>query len=86
VKTVALEKTNLQACVDQAQRGRVLVTKGGAPIAVLVGVAGLDREQIALGSSSEFWNLIALRRKEPMISRAELERRLRSKTKRRESK
>ena len=82
MKTVALEKTNLQTCVDKAQRERLLLTKDGAPIAVLIGVAGLDREQIALGSSPEFWKLITERRAEPTISRAELDARLKPKKRR----
>jgi prevent-host-death family protein len=82
VKTIAVEKSNLKTCVDTAQQGRVLVTKNGEPIAVMIGVAGLDREQVALGSSPEFWKLIARRRKEPTISKADLQARLKSKSRR----
>jgi len=37
---------------------------------------GMDKEQIELGSSPEFWKLIETRRKEKTISRAQLERNL----------
>jgi hypothetical protein len=45
-------------------------------VAVVVGLAGLDDEQIALGVSDDFWRLILARRQEPSITRSELERRL----------
>ena len=77
MKTVALEKSDLTACVDQAQRDRVVVLRDRKPVALIVGVKGLDREQLELGSSDSFWRLIEQRRKEKVVSRAELERRLR---------
>ena len=46
-------------------------------MALLVGVKGLDPEQLDLGSSEKFWKLITQRRKQKNISRADLERRLR---------
>jgi hypothetical protein len=45
---------------------------------VIVGVSGLDQEQVELGMSAKFWTLIAERRKQKTISREELERRLAS--------
>lgn len=36
----------------------------------------MDEEQLQLSTSDQFWRLIAERRKQPTISRAELERRL----------
>jgi len=86
VKSVPLEKANLQSCVTKSQSDRIVFTKDGAPVAVLIGVAGLDREQIALGTSSKFWKLISDRRKEPTISRAALEQKLKSRTVRRRGK
>jgi antitoxin (DNA-binding transcriptional repressor) of toxin-antitoxin stability system len=73
MKTVALDKTDLNACVADAQSQRVVITRDGSPVALVVGVAGLDREQIELGSSATFWKLIQARRKEKTLSRAELE-------------
>lgn len=76
MKTVALEKSDLGSCVDQAQRDRVVVLRNRKPVALIVGVEGLDREQLELGSSGRFWRLIERRRKEKTITRAELERRM----------
>jgi hypothetical protein len=45
---------------------------------VLVGIEGLDADQLELASSDRFWKLIAERRQQPTLSRAELERRLES--------
>jgi antitoxin (DNA-binding transcriptional repressor) of toxin-antitoxin stability system len=54
----------------------VLVTRAGRPVAIVVGLADFDEEEIRLGLSDEFWKMISARRREPAITRAELERRL----------
>ena len=77
MKTVALQEADLDRCVKDAQRDGVLITRRGRPVALLVGVEGLDREQIELGQSDRFWKLIRKRRRERPISRAELKKRLR---------
>ncbi len=77
MKTVTLEKSDLNTCIEQAQHGRVVVTRNRKPVALIVGVEGLDREQLELGSSDKFWRLIDERRNQRTITRAELERRLR---------
>jgi hypothetical protein len=71
-----MEDATLDRCVDEAQQERLILTRNGHPIALLVGVEGMDQEQIELGSSPEFWQLIEERRKQKTISREELERRL----------
>lgn len=76
MKTVDIQETSLDACVIDAQSGRVIITCGGSPVAIVVGVQGLDEEQTQLGASDEFWKLISDRRKEPTIDRAALEKRL----------
>jgi len=76
MKTVSLEKSDLSTCVEQAQGGRLVVLRNRKPVALIVGVEGLDREQLELGSSDRFWRLIEERRKEKAITRAELEKRL----------
>jgi prevent-host-death family protein len=76
VKTVGIEQTTLDSCVREAQDDRVLVTRAGRPVAIVVGLADFDEEQIRLGISDEFWKMISARRREPAITRAELERRL----------
>ena len=77
MKTIGLEHTTLAACVKDARRERVVLTRKGKPVALIVGVEGLDEEQLQLGSSDTFWALIEARRKQQTISRAELEQRIR---------
>ena len=76
MKTVDIQQTNLDACVVDAQSDRVVIMRGGNPVALVVGVQGLDEEQIELGASNEFWDLISDRRKEPTIDRSALEKKL----------
>ncbi len=76
MKTVVLEKSDLGACVEKAQRERIVVLRNRKPVALIVGVEGFDREQLELGSSDHFWRLIESRRKEKTISRDEIERRV----------
>jgi len=76
VKTVAIEQFTLDSCVREAQDDRVLVTRAGRPVAIVVGLADFDEEQIRLGLSDGFWKMISDRRREPAITRAALERRL----------
>jgi hypothetical protein len=76
MKTVDIQETNLDACVIDAQSDRVVIMRGGNPVAIVVGVQGLDEEQVQLGASDEFWKLISSRRKEPTLDRAALEKKL----------
>ena len=76
MKTVDIQETNLDACVLDAQSDRVVVTRGGNPVAIVVGVEGLDAEQAELGTSDEFWKLMSTRRKEPTLDRTALEEKL----------
>lgn len=47
------------------------------PVAVIIGVAGMDEEQLRLSANDKFWKLMAERRGQKTIGRAELEQRLR---------
>jgi hypothetical protein len=76
VKAIAIKHANLEKCVRQAQRERIVLTRNDKPVAVLVGVKGLDWEQLELGSSDEFWSLIRERRGQRTLSREELKKRL----------
>lgn len=76
MKTVDVHETNLDACVLDAQSERVIIMRGGNPVAIVVGVQGLDEEQAQLGASDEFWKLISERRKEPTLDRSALEKKL----------
>lgn len=55
MKTAGLEQATLDACVEEVQRDRVVITRGGQPVAMVIGVRGLDEEQLELGSSGKFW-------------------------------
>ena len=76
MKTVAMEASTLDLCVAEAQQERVILTRDGHPIALVVAISGMDEEQIRLSSNPEFWKLMQERSKEKTISRQELERRL----------
>jgi antitoxin (DNA-binding transcriptional repressor) of toxin-antitoxin stability system len=73
MKTVPLEVANLDTCVREAQGERVVLTRGGQPVALIVGIEGLDEEQVALGASDKFWRMIAQRRGQASTDRATLE-------------
>ena len=80
MKQIVLEKADLESCISQAQQGRVVIVRDGRPVALVVGVEGMDPEQLELGSSDKFWTLIARRRKQKEISRAQLEKKLNGRT------
>jgi antitoxin (DNA-binding transcriptional repressor) of toxin-antitoxin stability system len=76
MKVVGLQEAKLEICVREAQDERIVLTRNGKPVALLVGVEGMDLEQIELGYSDKFWTLIRERRRQKTLSRAELEKRL----------
>ncbi|PYV84617.1 MAG: hypothetical protein DMG05_24305 [Acidobacteria bacterium] len=76
MKQIVLEKADLESCVSQAQQQRLVITRRGRPVALIVGVEGMDTEQLELGSSDKFWKLITKRRKQKTVSRSKLEQRL----------
>lgn len=69
MKKIELELAELTSCVAAAQQEQVVLTRGGQPVALLI---GLDDEQRELGSNGEFWRMIAERRAQPTISHAEM--------------
>jgi len=71
-----MEDATLDRCIAEAQHERVILTRNGDPIALVVGVEGMDEEQIRLSSSLQFWKLIEESRRQQTINRQELERRL----------
>jgi PHD/YefM family antitoxin component YafN of YafNO toxin-antitoxin module len=42
MKKIGLEKANLETCVSQARRERLVITRKGKPAALLVSVEGVD--------------------------------------------
>ena len=59
-----------------ARRQRVVLTRGGRPVAIVVGLAHYDAEDLALMSDPAFWQMIEERRKQPTIPIEEVRRRL----------
>ena len=78
MKTVPVRdlQKKLKRCIDEAQEGRVVITRRGKPAALLVGVEGKDWETVILETDPTFWKLIQERRKQPTISLKELKARL----------
>jgi antitoxin (DNA-binding transcriptional repressor) of toxin-antitoxin stability system len=76
MKVINLERASLDTCIRESQRERVVITREGKPVALIVGVEGLDTEQLELGTSDKFWKLIRERRSQGTLSRAELEERV----------
>ena len=76
MKVLRMKEVDIDACVQAAQGESIVLTKNGSPVAVVLGVEGMDLEQVELSQSSKFWKLIKERRKRPTISRKELEKRL----------
>jgi antitoxin (DNA-binding transcriptional repressor) of toxin-antitoxin stability system len=70
---IDVKRADLDICVRDAQHERVVITRDGKPVALIVGVEGMDEEQLQLGSSGKFWRLMTERRKQKTISRAQLE-------------
>ncbi len=50
-----------------AQRERILITRNGEPVALVVGIENKDEEDFRLQTSPEFWRMIEERRREPTI-------------------
>ncbi len=71
--TIGLEEASLDTCINAAQHERVVITCNGTPIALVVNIEGLDEEQLELGSSDTFWQLITERRAQKTMSRSQLE-------------
>jgi antitoxin (DNA-binding transcriptional repressor) of toxin-antitoxin stability system len=78
MKRIDLKQATLDTCVRDAQHEQVFITREGKPVALIIGIEGMDEEQLRLSSSAKFWNLIAERRAQRTISRAELEQRIKS--------
>lgn len=55
-----------------------MVVEHGKPVALIVGIEGLDGEQLELASSRRFWSLIEERRRQRTLTREELERTVQS--------
>lgn len=82
MKVINLERATLDGCISASQHERVVITREGKPVALIVGVEGMDAEQLQLGSSDKFWKLISERRSQKTMSRAALEQKVIKRTSR----
>ena len=73
MKVMKIRETSLDNCVRETQKDNVVVLQNGKPIVLIRSVKGLDLEQVYLGQSDEFWQMIEQRRKSKSISWEEME-------------
>lgn len=78
--TVSEAQANIEAILRSAQKERIVLTRGGKPSAVILGVDGYDEEDLRLAGSAEFWQMIEERRKGRSIPLSELRARIQAKT------
>ena len=78
MKTAALKevKAKLSEYCERSQAERVLITRHGKPLAVMIGVAGQDLEDLLTVGNPDFWRLVEERRAQPTLGEAELRKRL----------
>ena len=76
MKLLEIEYARLERSIRAAGRDKIVLTRRGKPVAVVICTAGMDLEQIELGCSPAFWKLIRKRRAEKTITHEELLRRL----------
>lgn len=68
---------DLKNVLDSAQKERVVITRGGKPTAVVLGLESYDSEDLQLAGSPDFWRMIERRRHQgSAISIAEAKARL----------
>lgn len=69
-------RANLSKVMDLAQEAPVVLTRQGEPTVLLIGVVGLDAEQIALGVDDDLWLEVEQARHGKYVSAKEARRRL----------
>lgn len=74
MKTINLEQTTIASCVKAAQKDRVIVTRSGHAVALVIGLEDMDAEQLELSKSKKFWQLVAKWRKQRRYSQDEVDR------------
>jgi antitoxin (DNA-binding transcriptional repressor) of toxin-antitoxin stability system len=69
MKEITLEQlaSEAPAVIDAAQRERLVVTRDGRPVALVVGIEFKDEEDLRLEADPEFWRMIDERRREATI-------------------
>jgi antitoxin (DNA-binding transcriptional repressor) of toxin-antitoxin stability system len=79
MKEITVEQlaSETPALLSLAQSERVIVTRDGKPLALLLGLEYKDEEDYALEKDTEFWQMIQERRKgTKTVSLAEVKKRL----------
>ncbi len=79
MKVIPIDNASLTDCIRHAQRERVVITRKGKAVALVVALDELEVDQVEIGTDDDFWQLIRERRRQPLISRQELEKRLAAK-------
>ena len=76
MKTISVRELqkHVRDCVIRSQRDHVVITRHGAPAALIIGVEGSDWETLALQTNPSFWRMIEQRRKETTVSLDEMRR------------
>lgn len=68
---------DVEAVINSAQSERIVISRGGKPCALLVGIENYDAEDMRLANSEDFWRMIHQRRtRGESIPLAEVEARL----------
>ena len=70
MKHLTLESlpSDVAVVVDRLGDDRVVLTRMGKPVAVLVGVDQFDEEDMQYAADPAFWDMIRQRRREPVAS------------------
>ena len=69
MKEISLESFSRdpESFLHAAQAERLLVTRAGKPLVVLVGVENKDHEDWSMENSPDFWRMIEQRRNRPAL-------------------
>jgi hypothetical protein len=55
------------AFAEATQHDRLLITHGGRPLAVVIGIENKDEEDLRLEADPDLWEMIELRRLRPTV-------------------
>lgn len=66
----------IRETVDTAQTERVVLTRHGEPVALVVGLEGMEWEDVVFQTSRPFWKMIEKRRTQKTVSLREMRKRL----------
>lgn len=58
-------RSDLSGFMEKAQRTEIVITRRGAPSVLLIGVEGLDWDDIQLGTDDALWEELERRRHDP---------------------